>query len=204
LAEALARAQVRPKTYVVFIKPREFAAGWEQSDLWATATALPGVTVLRDDEGHEAERFGSATSGQTLLYDASGALLFSGGITGARAHRGDNAGRDSLVSLLGGSHPGLNRRDPGNNTTKVFGCPLFASAISLTETSNGHRFAHIGSRQQRESRPALSRIPARDPQAHRPVVRRLDGLSVDRGIAFALWVSPRTWGGPVSRTHVHV
>jgi hypothetical protein len=128
LAEALARVHVQPKTYVVFIKPREFAAGWEQSDLWATATALPGVTVLRDDEGREAERFGSATSGQTLLYDASGALLFSGGITGARAHRGDNAGRDSLVSLLdGGSHPGLNHREPGNNTTKVFGCPLFAS-----------------------------------------------------------------------------
>jgi hypothetical protein len=128
LAEALARAQVRPRTYVVFIKPREFAPGWEQSDLWATATALPGVTVLRDDEGREAERFGSATSGQTLLYDAAGKLLFSGGVTSARAHRGDNPGRALLVSLLNGeSNPGLNRREPGKNTTKVFGCPLFAS-----------------------------------------------------------------------------
>lgn len=127
LAEALARAQVKPRTYVVFIKPRGFAAGWEHSDLWATATALPGVTVLRDDEGREAARFGSATSGQTLLYDAAGTLVFSGGVTGARAHQGDNAGRATLVSLLnGGSHPGLNRREPGANTTKVFGCPLFA------------------------------------------------------------------------------
>lgn len=127
LAEALARAQVQPKTYVVFIKPREFAAGWEQSDLWKTATALPDVTVLRDDDGREAARFGAATSGQTLLYDAAGTLVFSGGVTGARAHRGDNAGRASLVSLLnGGSNSGLIQREPGNNTSKVFGCPLFA------------------------------------------------------------------------------
>jgi hypothetical protein len=127
LAEALARARTQPRTYVVFIKPREFAAGWEQSDLWKTATALQGVTVLRDDNGREAARFGVATSGQTLLYDAAGTLIFSGGVTGARAHRGDNAGRASLVSLLnGGSNSGLSQREPGDNTTKVFGCPLFA------------------------------------------------------------------------------
>jgi hypothetical protein len=130
LAEVLARAQTRPTTYVVFLKPLEFAAGWEQGDLWSTATAIPGVTVLRDDEGREAQRFGAATSGQTLLYDAGGTLVFSGGVTGARAHRGDNAGRATLVSLLNGGlsadvNSGLHR-EPGHNTTNVFGCPLFA------------------------------------------------------------------------------
>jgi hypothetical protein len=32
----------------------------------------------------------------------------------------------------------------------------------------------------------------------------LMGFQWIAGIAFALWVSPRTWEGPVSRTHVHV
>src|SRR5438093_1032107 len=86
LAEALARADVRPKTYVVFLKPQGFSNEWVESDLWQTASRLPGVTVLRDEDGREAQRFGAATSGQTFLYDAQGTLVFSGGITGARAH----------------------------------------------------------------------------------------------------------------------
>ena len=124
LAEALARAQSLPKTYVVFLKPSSMPDGWEQTDLWKTAAALPNATVVRDDDGREAERFGAATSGQTMLYDARGSLLFSGGITGARAHSGDNAGRAALVALL--------NRQPGAyaSTTNVFGCSLFASAKS--------------------------------------------------------------------------
>ena len=38
------------------------------------------------------QRFGAETSGQTLLYDRDGRLLFSGGTTGSRGHDGDNAG----------------------------------------------------------------------------------------------------------------
>ena len=72
LAEALARAQSPPRTYVVFLKPSSMPDGWEQTDLWKTAAALPNATVVRDDDGGEAERFGAATSGQTLLYDARG------------------------------------------------------------------------------------------------------------------------------------
>ena len=101
LAEVLARAPQPPKTYVLFLRPAGFAAGWEQTALWRTAKSLPNVTVLRDDDGAEARRFGAETSGQTLLYDARGALAFSGGITGSRGHAGDNAGRAALVALLG-------------------------------------------------------------------------------------------------------
>ena len=70
-------------------------------------------------EGREAARFGAATSGQTFLYDARGGLLFSGGITGARAHAGDNAGRSAVVTLLNGTG------GPAAPRTSVFGCPLF-------------------------------------------------------------------------------
>ena len=120
LAEVLARATTHPTTYVVFLKPEGFANGWEQTSLWRTAASIPGVALVRDDGGLEARRFGSATSGQTLLYDADGALRFSGGITGSRAHAGDNAGRRSLIALLGGE-----RTDAAS--TSVFGCPLFSS-----------------------------------------------------------------------------
>jgi hypothetical protein len=129
LREALARAQAEPKTYVLFLKPEGFADGWEQTDSWRLAVSIPGVTVVGDDSGREAGRFGAATSGQTLLFDADGALLFSGGITSARGHAGDNAGRAELVSLLNRGRSSrarmLDSGQPHRDATSVFGCPLF-------------------------------------------------------------------------------
>jgi len=121
LAEILARASARPRTYVLFLKPSDVDDGWERTELWRRAARLPGVRVLRDDNGVEARKFGVETSGQTLLYDKRGTLVFSGGITGSRGHAGENAGELSLISLLGDGRP--DRR-----ATNVFGCPLFADA----------------------------------------------------------------------------
>ena len=119
LAEVLGRAKTPPKTYVLFLKPSGFFDGWEKTDLWRMASALPNVTIVRDDDGLEAQRFGAVTSGQTLLYDAQGELLFSGGITGARGHAGDNAGRAAVIALL-------DRKEPARRATSVFGCSLVA------------------------------------------------------------------------------
>jgi hypothetical protein len=119
LAEILARATQRPRTHVVFLKPFGVARDWEKTDLWRTATSLPGVHVISDREGLEATRFGVMTSGQTMLYDKSGDVLFSGGITGARGHAGDNPGRASILALL-------DHGTTGFSWTSVFGCPLFA------------------------------------------------------------------------------
>lgn len=121
LGEILARTKTRPKTYVLFLKPFGVARNWEQTDLWQTAARLPDVTVLRDDDGLEATRFGAVTSGQTVLYDAEGALLFSGGITGSRGHAGENAGMASLLAAL-------DRGTAERPETSVFGCSLFAFA----------------------------------------------------------------------------
>jgi hypothetical protein len=120
LAEILARATTHPRTYILFLKPSTVDAGWERTDLWKHAMALPNVRVLRDDEGVEARRFGVETSGQTFLYDKRGTLIFSGGITGSRGHVGENAGELSLVALL-------SERQPVRRDTSVFGCPLFAT-----------------------------------------------------------------------------
>jgi hypothetical protein len=122
LAEILARSSsARPKAYVLFLKPSSVDAGWEQTDLWVRAAALPDVTVVRDDDGAEARRFGVETSGQTMLYDDRGTLIYSGGITGSRGHAGENAGELALVALL--THGHTERRTAG-----VFGCSLFSRA----------------------------------------------------------------------------
>jgi hypothetical protein len=120
LAELMAQAPMRPQTYVLFLKPAQFAHDWEKSSLWHSAASIPNVTAVRDDDGLEARRFGAATSGQTMLYDINGRLLFSGGITGSRGHSGDNAGRTAILALL-------HRDTSGRNDSFVFGCSLFAS-----------------------------------------------------------------------------
>jgi hypothetical protein len=119
LARLMTQAQGRVTAYVLFVKPRGFSDGWVQSDLWESAAAIPGVTPVLDDGGTEAGLFHAETSGQTVLYDSNGNLLFSGGITSARGHAGDNAGRTAIVSLLTSDE--AEERD-----TPVFGCPLFA------------------------------------------------------------------------------
>ena len=119
LAEVMARVRT-PRAYVVFMKPSEFEAGWERTPLWQAAARIPNVALVRDDDGLEARQFGGATSGQTYLYDGQGVLQFSGGITSARGHAGDNPGRAALIALL-------DRLETGQRRTNVFGCPLFAS-----------------------------------------------------------------------------
>jgi hypothetical protein len=119
LSRLMTEAQGRVTAYVLFVKPQGFSDEWVQSDLWASAAAIPGVTPVMDDGGAEAALFRAETSGQTVLYDSTGNLLFRGGITSARGHAGDNAGRTAIVSLL--TDGDADRRD-----TPVFGCPLFA------------------------------------------------------------------------------
>lgn len=103
--------------WIVFFEPANADAPWRQTDQWATARSIPGAHVIRDPDGVEARRFDALTSGQTLLYDSAGRLVFSGGITLARGHVGDNAGRFAIESLL-------TQRPAGNRETPVFGCPI--------------------------------------------------------------------------------
>jgi len=104
------------KLWVLFYEPGD-VADWPHTDLWDTAAALPDAHVVADLDGKEARRFNAATSGQTLLYNAQGRLLFAGGITAARGHAGDNAGRFAIETLLAGGRPDYDR-------TPVFGCPI--------------------------------------------------------------------------------
>jgi hypothetical protein len=120
LAELMARGAHGVKAYVLMVKPNGMPEGWERTSLHESAARIPGVTVLCDDAGQISRRFGALTSGQTFAFDSKGRCVFSGGITAARGHMGDNAGSDALTDILCG-------RERSNPHTPVFGCTLGGS-----------------------------------------------------------------------------
>ena len=121
LARLLAGAPPPAAIDALVYRPADAEPGWERTDPWRSAAAMQGVHVMTDVGGAQARVFGAHVSGQTLLYSATGSLLFSGGITAARGHEGDNAGRTALMSILLGGHPAAIR-------TPVFGCYLYAES----------------------------------------------------------------------------
>ncbi len=94
---------------------------------------IPGVKVMTDEDGVEATRFRSLTSGQAMLYDSNNRLVFSGGITASLGHAGDNQGRSAILAWL-------TTGAANTNHTAVFGCPLFKAGTPTEEVCNGiHR-----------------------------------------------------------------
>lgn len=104
-------------TYIVFIKPKGETDDWTDTSSRAAAEAIPDVQVVIDEDDIETDIFHAQTSGLTLLYDRDGSLRFNGGITAARGHEGDNAGRDTIFQIVASA-------DKRNGESFVFGCPL--------------------------------------------------------------------------------
>lgn len=119
LARLMAETDGRLMAHVIFIKPDGVGPDWVKTDTLNRATEIPGVTVTRDDQGLETQLFGAQTSGQSMLYDKDGKLLFKGGITIGRGQEGDSAGAAAIAALL-------NEEPAPLTETNVFGCPLFA------------------------------------------------------------------------------
>jgi hypothetical protein len=118
LARLMSQVHGQLDAHVLMLRPAGTEDGWERTDTWRSAALIPGVDVATDGGGREASLFGATVSGQTLLYDAAGRLVFRGGITGARGHEGDNSGRRRVVSFL---TTGIADR----GESPVFGCALF-------------------------------------------------------------------------------
>jgi hypothetical protein len=125
LNRLLAQCRGQVAAHVFFFKPAIFSNDWMRTDLWRSATAIPGVTVHEDLNGAQARLFGAETSGYVLLYDTNGQLLFRGGITGSRGHAGDNAGENAISSLLAGQAVSLKQ-------TPVYGCSLLGKCEACT------------------------------------------------------------------------
>ena len=118
LAQLVARTKTAAvDTYILFWKPKNAGAEWDDTQLRRSAAEIPGVHVVTDVDGEEAGLFGAETSGHTELFDRSGNRIFSGGITASRGHAGDNAGETAIESLI-------KRQTAKRNSTLVFGCSL--------------------------------------------------------------------------------
>ena len=124
LAVLMTHCQNRVNAHVVFLYPKGSNENWLHTDSWLSAESIPGVVVQADEEGNEAAHFQATTSGQVVLYDAGGKLLFHGGITSSRGHYGDSTGLSDIVRLL-------NNEAASIHETPVFGC-------SLIDTQSGY------------------------------------------------------------------
>jgi hypothetical protein len=117
LAHIMSRAAGRVSVHAVLLQPTHPSEHWRGSAIEQDLVELRDVLIWQDRGCSEARRFGVATSGHVLLYDAQGRLTFSGGITSARGHEGDNYGRDTVLMQIMGEN--------GNRVgSPVFGCPL--------------------------------------------------------------------------------
>ncbi|WP_254511592.1 hypothetical protein [Anatilimnocola floriformis] len=117
LERTLARCDGHVAAEVYFYRPLNESDDWAHTSLWNIATAIPDVTVHIDPDGVEARKFAVKTSGSVLLYDPRGRLCFQGGLTTARGHEGDSAGKVAILSIAHGKATSA----PG---TRVFGCSL--------------------------------------------------------------------------------
>jgi hypothetical protein len=120
LAELAHQAGPNLAIRVVFVRPSDAPEGWEHSELWSMAAAIPGVQVSCDPDGSEARRSGATTSGHLVLYDPLGRVAFYGGITRGRGRVGESSARQTILALLAGSEPAIRE-------TPVFGCALVNS-----------------------------------------------------------------------------
>jgi hypothetical protein len=110
-----------PALYLSLIVPEGAGEGWVDGPVLANAASIPGLQVLFDPGGRFAERLGATTSGHVLVYGADDGLLFSGGITSARAHEGDTPGQNDIVRALYG-------QSPEHSGSLVYGCGLEAES----------------------------------------------------------------------------
>jgi hypothetical protein len=118
LALIMTHAPQKVQAQVLFLRPKDYAEDWVKTDLWRSAAAIPGVQAVVDEQGREAGLFHAGVSGQVMLYDPRGNLVFSGGITSSRGHSGDNDGREAIEDYL-------NKGVMPVKSTPFFGCALF-------------------------------------------------------------------------------
>jgi hypothetical protein len=128
LAYIMSRVGGRVSAHALLLLPAHLPERWDTSGIERDLADLPDILTWQDKGGSEARRFGVATSGHVLLYDAQGRLTYSGGITSARGHRGANYGRDAVLAQILGEEADR----PGN---PVFGCPLATPQPPFTEES---------------------------------------------------------------------
>ena len=111
-----AKLQGRLDVFIQFRKPGMLLSEAQASELWKSTSAIPNATVLFDVDGSEMREFGAAVSGQAMLYDKAGKLVFNGGITPGRGRVGEARGANAVLLSVGGVE--------APTRAPVFGCSL--------------------------------------------------------------------------------
>ncbi len=101
--------------------PEGSEASWSSGFALGIQDRYADARVRADVSGGTAAALGMQTAGHVMLFGEDRSLLFSGGITPARGHEGDNFGRQSLKAILTG-------REPAKTRTPVYGCSLVDEA----------------------------------------------------------------------------
>ncbi|MFN8610659.1 MAG: hypothetical protein U0931_24170 [Vulcanimicrobiota bacterium] len=101
---------------VVIGLPGRLAAR-DAEEMLVSIRRIPQARTYLDTGLEECRRFGCYTSGQALLYSAQGRLRYQGGLTGWRAHEGENLSQQILADCLQTSAAGISSRP-------VYGCGL--------------------------------------------------------------------------------
>jgi hypothetical protein len=104
LSRLVAQSGDRAAVHLLLVPPGGLPAGWEKTRLWEAAAKIPSLRLWSHPGGIEAGRFRASVSGQEVLYSPAGRLVFSGGITAARGHTGDNARSDAVLALSKQKH----------------------------------------------------------------------------------------------------
>jgi hypothetical protein len=111
--------------HCVFVVPAAHDFVWTDTSLIHRAREISGAKIDFDVGGRLAKQFHVRTSGHTLLYDTNGNLLYSGGVTIARGHEGNNTNRAAFENALSKSTANLGE-------CPVFGCSLLDSPNEQT------------------------------------------------------------------------
>ena len=104
------------RVYVLVYVPDGQDKGWAEGISLAQLSRM-NTEVIYDPGGKICLETGLNTSGETLLYNAQGSLLFSGGVTASRGHAGSNYGIEFL-------HDAISRKQVERTETPVFGCAI--------------------------------------------------------------------------------
>jgi uncharacterized protein with PIN domain len=125
-AELLAKHSGEIAAHVLVYRPENGEIGWERTDHWRRLEAIRDTSIRPDEDGMEAKRFGLLSSGHVLLYDKSGRLRFSGGLTNARGHAGKSLGRNAIAAIL-------EDNEPEQTKTHIYGCSLLSTLAPSSE-----------------------------------------------------------------------
>jgi hypothetical protein len=126
LASIAASYRDRFAAHAILYRPDSPSKDWDRAEAAATDMApLPGLRRWSDQGGWLGRQFGVETSGHVLLFDLDGELLFEGGITPSRGHRGENPGLEALVAHI-------ERREIVPGPSPIFGCPILEPLSTST------------------------------------------------------------------------